>query len=218
MGGSTTLGMGVGTVGLGWSQMAGSVALGTLNEYPAVLAFQITYNLARSSSQSLPAEQRITGSAILEDSIYAGETDTALQKYITYLVRRGHTGCGSVTSSEVRTIGPSAVRQCLVATGMADAAVSVLQQARDEWKRASPAPRPDGGLHPPTDPYASSRTACAAGGGTWSDLTHTCTPAPPAVSEGLSTGMWILLVLIGAAVAAVAYGVYGVQRPKTGSG
>lgn len=201
MGGTTTMGMGVGTVGLGWSQIGSALgALGDLRSYPEVLAFQMTYNLARLSSQSLPADQRITGGAITEDGIYASETDTALQKYITYLVRRGHTGCGSVTSSEVRNIGPGAVRQCLVATGMSDAAVSVMQRARDEWKAAS-AEHPGGD----TDPYASSRTACAASGGTWSDLTHTCTAGRRVASEGLSTGMWILLALIGAAVA---YGVY----------
>lgn len=203
MGGSTTMGMGVGTVGLGWSQMAGPVALGELHVYREVLAFQITYNLARLTSASLPTEQRITGSAITEDGIYADETDGALQKYVTHLVRRGL--CSDVSSAEVRAIGPNAVRDCLLRSAMTATAISVMQQARDEWKRV-PRPSGDGG-----DPYASSRTACAASGGTWSDLTHTCTPAAPPASEGLSTGMWILLAIVGALAA---WGVYYVATEQ----
>jgi hypothetical protein len=45
---------------------------------------------------------------------------------------------------------------------------------------------------------------CAAAGGTWNDATQTCIPAV-AEEKGLSTGVWILLALLGAAVA---YGIY----------
>lgn len=198
--------------------------MGALNSYPEVRAFQITYNLARRSSESLPVEQRIPGLPIDEDGIYAGETDGALMKYVTYLVRRGHTGCGSVTSAEVRNIGPSAVRQCLVATGMADSAVSVMQRARDEWKAGSgerldpwARQRADctsrGGTWNSTthscvpaagDPYAAARAECASRGGTWNDTTNTCTAAG-AKDEGMGTGTWILLIALGAAVAGGIY-------------
>ncbi len=203
MSGSTTLGMGIGTVGLGWSGMAGALGLVDLVFHPEVYLFQGTYDSEYTSSQSLPVGQRLTGGMIDTDGKYAGETHGALKKYVNWLVLQGR--CYATDSSEIDRLGPNAARACLVSTGLNDATVSGMQQAWNEW-RASTGGDGGGERRPaPTDPYASSRTACAASGGTWSDVTHTCTAAPPASSEGLSTGMWLLLALVGALAA---YGIY----------
>jgi len=178
---------------------------GELNAYPEVRAFEIAFNTTWALYHLLPAESRITGSQItVDEGKYGSEVDDALQRYITFLVRRGHAGCGSVTSAEVRTIGPAAVRQCLVATGMTDAAVSVLQIARDEWKAATRDGGGGGGGGGAIDPYAAARIDCGTRGGTWNTSTNTCTEVG-AEDEGLGAGAWIAIALLGALGA---YGIY----------
>jgi hypothetical protein len=201
----STIGTTIGTPGLGWAAVRGNpLALGSdLLSYPEVLSFQIIYNAVRLSSMALPADQRIPGNAIDTDGVYAGETQTALERYINFLVRQGHAGCGSDSSAQARTNGPQGVSSCLGATGLSNPTITKLQQAWREWK-AIPSPSRDRPPPATDDPYASARDACTSSGGTWNPTTNVCIPAG-VPDEGMGTGTWILLLLLGAAAA---YGVW----------
>jgi hypothetical protein len=198
-----TIGTTIGTPGLGWASVRGNpLAMGSaLLSYTEVMSFQIIYNAVRLSSLALPAAQRIPGSAIATDGVYASETQTALERYINFLVRQGHAGCGSDSSVQARTNGPAGVATCLGATGLPAPTIAKMQQAWNEWK-SLPATEPRG--RDPVDPYADARAACTSSGGTWNTATNVCIPAGTD-DEGMGTGTWILLLLLGAAVAGGIY-------------
>lgn len=208
MSGSTTMGMGVGTVGLGWSQIGG-LALGERHTINAVLALQVRLNRVK-----VDYPEWRPGSDITEDGIYASETHGRVKSLLTWALRSipSFPECSTgVGVDQLDLSGPATIFDCLNAVltvppyaAFSRAQMNLIQGEWNAWKAAGVA-RPGGEVGPATDPYASSRTDCAARGGTWSDITHTCTAAPGVEPEGLSTGMWILLALIGAAVA---YGVY----------
>ena len=184
----------------------GGGGFGELNAYPAVRAFEITFNTVWTTSQALPAGQRITGAVItVDEGKYGSEVHGAMKRYVDFLVRQGE--CSATSASEVDRNGPNAARTCLLRTGMTDGAITVLQQAWREWRAgASTRPEPGGGS---IDPYAAARMECATSGGTWDTSSNTCTPA--GASEGMGAGAWIAIALLGALGA---YGVYYVATEK----
>jgi tripartite-type tricarboxylate transporter receptor subunit TctC len=51
----------------------------------------------------------------------------------------------------------------------------------------------------------AAMAACAAAGGTWDSVNRTCIPSGFSEDEGMGAGMWLLLILLGAATG---YGIW----------
>jgi len=200
MGGSNLfnigLGGGFGSPGIGIS------GLGSLNSYPYVTVLQdrMVYdqNFARTSGGlTFAGSLGSSGS----DGVYGDSTHNMALNWIDWMVRTGQ--CTGTDRAEWTRNGPNAGRACMLAHGFSSAAVDQIQQAWREWKSA-PAPRPPAPPPAPGDDTAAM-AACAASGGTWDSVNRTCIASGYSEDEGMGAGMWLLLILLGAAAG---YGVY----------
>ncbi|MBN1773152.1 MAG: hypothetical protein JXB32_17935 [Deltaproteobacteria bacterium] len=169
--------------------------LGALTEYAWVRAFQITFNAIWVNSQVLPAGRRITGTRIKVDGKYASETQGALERLVTWLVREGE--CTGTSRAEARSNGPNGVAGCLRAIGTSDAQIAEMQTAWREWKGLADVPAAGGGSGDGTTPPSDGG---GDGGGSGGGIP---TPRRTAKKAGWFGGLLIGLdALVGSVLAA----------------
>lgn len=180
--------------------------LGALVFHQQVRRFQQMMNRMRNSTSAGFS----TGVGPLsEDGIYAGQTQTAAERLADWFGRMGV--CPGASMTLTRSVGPNNIRNCLRAMsawatanlrspgtpGVAanliaslgplnvwrSEAVEELQSAWVEWRMDLSPPDDSGGDDFTPDPYAAARAACAASGGTWDAVNHTCLPADAFAGE-----------------------------------
>lgn len=204
------VGLGGASAGSGWLAVLHGQAgrsLGELPVYPAVAKLQRVINGIQAASAGNPTmiPFREGRGRIGEDGRYGNETNQAAMALADWLVRQGW--CSRTSGAEINRNGPNAMRDCLTAlTGVnqfSSGEVDELQRAWNDWVAATP---------PPAGETAAARLArlqreCAAAGGTWNTARGVCNPGK-VEPEGMGTGMWILLALLGAALA---YGIYWIS-------
>ena len=177
--------------------------MGELAVYPAVGKLQRQLNYIKTLYPAWAP-----GADIGTDGRYGSGTHARLKSLIGWAARQVAfgTGCSATGTDELDRSGPSAVQGC-IQYAIGAFTVAELTQIQTAWREWKTGLTPGGGG---VDPYAAAKTTCAASGGTWNSATNTCTPAgapppPPASSSGMSTGEWILLIALGAAVAGGIY-------------
>jgi hypothetical protein len=184
---------------------AGLGGLADLLVHPQVRRFQQLMNRLRNSTSAAFS----TGVGPLdEDGKWGDDTQAAAKRLADWFYGIGL--CAGVSSERVDSLGPANMRNCLRSMsswatanlrsagtpGLAANLISSvgplsvwtsdgveeLQTAFVEYRSSAYVPGPGGSDLVP-DPYASARAACAASGGTWDAVNHTCTPADAFAGE-----------------------------------
>ena len=186
----------------GFGQNFGGGGMGELAVYPAVGRLQRQLNLVKTAYADWTP-----GANIGVDDRYGSGTHARLKSFISWATRRVPviTACSTTGTDELDRSGPAQVAACMrqaLFDTLTAAELDQIQLAWREWKDAASSGGGGGGGGS-IDPYAAARIDCGTRGGTWNTATNTCTEV--GADEGMGTGAWIALLLLGGLGAAGVY-------------
>jgi len=176
--------------------------LGSLIAHDLVFTLQLGIRnvLAWGRAQSDASLHFSEPSGFAIDGKYGSATQLGLKRMVNVLVRGGFCTEG-YHPADIDSNGPNAVGSCVmrstpIVTGINSAVLAACQSAWSEWKTALSSSSP-----PPAEPAVHPDT-------TPTDATPVVPITPPSKDEGMGTGEWILLLLLGAGVVGGAYYIF----------